>query len=95
MASLQEILYKVNLDSVVGDTGIEVNDLQIDSRKVKPGSCFIAVKGTVTDGHEYIETAINNGASAIVCEKIPEVLNEEVHYVVVEKQCKCGCHNGS
>ncbi|HSN07791.1 MAG TPA: Mur ligase domain-containing protein, partial [Hanamia sp.] len=83
MASLQQILYKVNLETVVGDTTIQILDLQIDSRKVKPGSCFIAVKGTVTDGHEYIETAINKGASAIVCEKIPDVINEEVHYVVV------------
>jgi len=83
MASLQEILYKVNLETVVGDTAIQILDLQIDSRKVKPGTCFIAVKGTVTDGHDYIKGAIDNGASAIVCEKIPEVLNEEVHYVVV------------
>jgi len=83
MASLQEILYKVNLDTVVGDTAIQIMDLEIDSRKVKRGSCFIAVKGTVTDGHGYIDTAINNGASAIVCEKLPEVLNEQVHYVVV------------
>ncbi len=62
MASLQEILYKVNLDSVVGDTAVQIMDLQIDSRKVKPDSCFIAIKGTITDGHEYIDTAINNGA---------------------------------
>ena len=46
MALLQQILYKVNIHSVVGTTDIEINDLQIDSRKVKPGSCFIAIKGT-------------------------------------------------
>jgi UDP-N-acetylmuramoyl-L-alanyl-D-glutamate--2,6-diaminopimelate ligase len=51
---------------------------------VKPGSCFIAVTGTVTDGHEYIQTAIDNGAIVIVCEKIPLILNEEIHYVVVK-----------
>ncbi len=88
MASLQDILYKVNLDSVVGNTAIEINDLQIDSRKVKPGSCFIAVKGTITDGHEYIKTAIANGALAIVCEKIPEIIDEKIHYVIVENSAR-------
>lgn len=88
MASLQQILYKVKIHSVVGTTGIEINDLQIDSRKVKPGSCFIAVKGTVSDGHDYIETAISNGAVAVVCEKIPEIINENIHYGVVENSAK-------
>ena len=83
MASLRDILYKVNLETVVGDTGIQILDLQIDSRKVKPGTCFIAVKGTVTDGHEYIQTAIENGATTVVCEKIPQILKEDIHYVVV------------
>ena len=72
MALLQQILYKVNILSVVGSTVTEIIDLQIDSRKVKPGSCFIAVKGTITDGHDFIDTAIANGATAVVCEKLPE-----------------------
>ncbi len=84
MASLQEILYKVNLDTVVGDTAVQILDLQIDSRKVKPGSCFIAVNGSVSDGHEFITAAIENGATAVICEKMPDVLNEEVHYVAVK-----------
>jgi UDP-N-acetylmuramoyl-L-alanyl-D-glutamate--2,6-diaminopimelate ligase len=88
MASLQQILYKVNIHSVVGTTAIEINDLQIDSRKVKPGSSFIAVKGTISDGHNYIQTAISNGAVAIVCEKIPEIINEESHYIVVDNSAK-------
>jgi UDP-N-acetylmuramoyl-L-alanyl-D-glutamate--2,6-diaminopimelate ligase len=83
MASLQDILYDVNLDSVVGNTSIDIKDIQIDSRKVKPGSCFIAVKGTITDGHEYIETAIANGASVIVCEKTPGKIDEKIRYVIV------------
>jgi UDP-N-acetylmuramoyl-L-alanyl-D-glutamate--2,6-diaminopimelate ligase len=63
---------------------VQIVSLHIDSRKVKPGSCFIAVTGTVTDGHEYIQTAIDNGAIVIVCEKVPLILNEEIHYVVVK-----------
>ena len=68
MASLQQILYKVNIHSVVGTTDIEINDLQIDSRKANAGSCFIAVKGTISDGHDFIDTAIANGASGLVCQ---------------------------
>ena len=81
---LKDILYKVSLRSVKGNTGIDVTDLQIDSRKVSDGSCFIAVKGSISDGHNYIETAIANGAKAIVCELLPAQLKEEVTYVEVE-----------
>lgn len=88
MASLQQILYKVNIHFVVGTTGVEINDLQIDSRKVTKGSCFIAVKGTLSDGHDFINAAIDNGASAIVCENIPVILNENIHYIVVEDSAK-------
>ncbi|MEO5907825.1 MAG: Mur ligase family protein, partial [Ginsengibacter sp.] len=88
MASLQQILYKVKIHSVVGTTKVEINNLQIDSRKVKSGSCFIAMRGTVSDGHNYIETAISNGAVAIVCEKIPEIINKKIHYAEVENSAK-------
>ena len=84
MALLQQILYKVNIISIVGSTAIEVNDLQIDSRNVNRGTCFIAVKGTFLDGHKFIEEAIANGAVAVICEKLPEVINERIQYTVVE-----------
>ncbi len=81
---LKDILYKVSLRSVKGNTGIEIKDLQIDSRKVSDGSCFIAIKGSNADGHNYIETAIVNGAKAIVCEVLPTQFKEYVTYVEVE-----------
>jgi UDP-N-acetylmuramoyl-L-alanyl-D-glutamate--2,6-diaminopimelate ligase len=81
---LQEILYKVRIRSVKGNTSIEVKDLQIDSRKVTAGSCFIAVKGTVTDGHAFIDRAIANGATAIVCQLFPASFNDRITYVEVE-----------
>jgi len=84
MALLQQILYKVKIVSVAGMPVSEVNDLQTDSRKVKPGNCFIAVKGTLADGHSFINTAITNGASAIICEILPEILNEDIQYITVE-----------
>ncbi len=63
---------------------MEVNGLLIDSRDVKPGSCFIALKGTKTDGQEYIESAVEKGAVAIVCETLPVVINDNITYVQVE-----------
>ena len=88
MASLQTILYGVNIHSIVGSTSVEINGLQIDSRKVRPGNCFIAVKGVITDGQKYIDAAIANGAISIVCEMMPDVINENVHYTVVENAAK-------
>ena len=84
MALLQNILYKVNIISVEGTPVTEINDLQTDSRKVKPGGCFIAVKGTIADGHSFIDTAIENGASVIICETLPGKLNDKIQYIIVQ-----------
>ena len=81
---LQDVLYKVAIRSVAGSTSVEVKDVHIDSRKVKKGAAFIAVKGAATDGHQFIEKAIENGAVAIVCEEMPEAKNENVVYVQAE-----------
>ncbi|MBN8880168.1 MAG: UDP-N-acetylmuramoyl-L-alanyl-D-glutamate--2,6-diaminopimelate ligase [Sphingobacteriales bacterium] len=68
MLLLRDILYKVSIRSVSGSTDIEVKDIQIDSRKVQPGTVFIAIKGAAADGHQFIEKAIESGATAIVSE---------------------------
>lgn len=81
---LQDVLYKVAIRSVAGSTSVEVKDVHIDSRKVKKGAAFIAVKGAATDGHQFIEKAIENGAVAVVCEEMPEAINENVVYVQAE-----------
>jgi UDP-N-acetylmuramoyl-L-alanyl-D-glutamate--2,6-diaminopimelate ligase len=81
---LQDLLYKVAISSVKGSTNIDVTSLQIDSRKISNGCCFIAVQGTATDGHAFIEKAIQNGAVVIVCEVLPAVLKEGVTYIEVE-----------
>jgi UDP-N-acetylmuramoyl-L-alanyl-D-glutamate--2,6-diaminopimelate ligase len=83
MAKLQDILYNVRLQTVVGATNLEVTDLQIDSRKVSPGAVFIAIKGAAVDGHKFIETAIEKGARVIVCEEMPPLQNEGVTYLQV------------
>ncbi len=84
MALLQDILYGVKILGVSGTPGIDVKDLQIDSRKVTKGTCFIAINGTLTDGHQFIEQAIINGATSIVCEELPGVLQKNVQYTQVE-----------
>ncbi len=84
MAVLENILKQVN---VIASKGIEVkniHDLQIDSRKVTPGSCFIAIRGSVADGHNYIDTAITNGATVVVCEVLPPAMNDAVMYIQVQ-----------
>jgi UDP-N-acetylmuramoyl-L-alanyl-D-glutamate--2,6-diaminopimelate ligase len=81
---LKDILYKVPLTSSFGDMTSIVKGICSDSRKVKEGFVFIAVKGTLTDGHDYIEKAINLGASVIVCEKMPPTVNERITYVTVK-----------
>lgn len=81
---LQELLYKLAIRSVKGSTDIRVGSLHTDSRGVKPGGCFIAVEGSVTNGHDYIGQAIENGAIAIVCQHMPAQLVDAVTYVQVE-----------
>ena len=65
---LSDILYKVSIRSVSGSTDVEVKDIQIDSRKIKAGGLFIAIKGAAEDGHQFIEKAIASGAVVIVYE---------------------------
>jgi UDP-N-acetylmuramoyl-L-alanyl-D-glutamate--2,6-diaminopimelate ligase len=84
MAILQEILYKVSIRSVHGDLGTVVNDLQVDSRKIKKGSLFIAVKGLKADGHQFIDSVIEKGAAVVICEVLPAELKDDVNYVQVE-----------
>lgn len=84
MAILQDILYKVSIRSVHGNTQAVVKDVQIDSRRISEGTAFIAIKGAASDGHHYIGAAIEKGATVIVCQQFPAVLSEAVTYVQVE-----------
>lgn len=81
---LQDILYKVSIRSVKGNIGIDIQALQLDSRAIKPGDCFIAMKGTKTNGNEFVESAVEKGAIAIVCETMPAIIHEHVTYVQVD-----------
>ena len=84
MPELKDILYKVSLTSSYGDMSVDVKGICFDSRKVRPGFLFIAVKGTQSDGHEYITKAIDSGAIAVVCEKLPEAVADKIAFVSVK-----------
>lgn len=84
MKELKDILYKVNITSASGDMNIEVKGICFDSRKVKPGFAFVAIKGTQSDGHEFIGKAVTLGAIAIICEKLPEAISDQATFVTVK-----------
>ncbi len=81
---LADLLYKVSIRAVLGSTNIDVKDLQVDSRKVSTASCFIAIKGSSMDGHLFIDIAIQNGATTVICETLPVAVSENITYVQVE-----------
>lgn len=81
---LNELLKDIKPISISGNADIEVTGINIDSRKIEKGHMFVAIKGTQTDGHAYIGKAIELGATSIVCETLPETLDEGVAYIVAE-----------
>jgi UDP-N-acetylmuramoyl-L-alanyl-D-glutamate--2,6-diaminopimelate ligase len=88
MKVLKDILYKVSLTSTIGDMERRVSGIVFDSRKVAEGSAFVAVAGTQVDGHEFIAAALEKGATTIICEKLPEHIQEGTTYVQVVNSAK-------
>jgi UDP-N-acetylmuramoyl-L-alanyl-D-glutamate--2,6-diaminopimelate ligase len=84
MKKLKDILYNVSINEVYGSVDIEINQLVFDTRSLQKGDVFIAQKGWKVDGHLYIDIAIQLGATAIICERIPNEIIENVTYVLVE-----------
>ena len=80
---LENILKSINVIETIGCINQEISGIHIDSRQIESGHLFVAVKGTQTDGHAYINKAIEKGASAIVCEMLPEELKKDVTYIKV------------
>jgi len=80
---LKDILYKVPLEAVTGDTNISVRELVFDSRKVQLNDVFVAIRGYEVDGHSYINAAIKSGAIAVVCEELPEDIVNGITYIQV------------
>ena len=83
MKTIQQLIQEIPNAKVIGNAGINVLHLTYDSRMVGEGSLFFAVKGTQVDGHIYINDVIDKGAAAIVCENLPETINNTVTYIKV------------
>ena len=81
---LKDILQKVNIESVIGTTDVSVNTIQFDSRKIVANDVFVAIKGSLSDGHLFMEKAISLGAKAIICEILPEKMPAEITFIVVK-----------
>jgi len=84
LKKLKDILYKVAVESVVGSTELTVNSLAFDSREVLPNTLFVAQKGLIFDGHKFIKTAIEKGATVIVCENLPKLFHNNITHIQVK-----------
>jgi UDP-N-acetylmuramoyl-L-alanyl-D-glutamate--2,6-diaminopimelate ligase len=83
LKTLKDILYKVRIEAVEGSTFHAFTDIHFDSRKIGLNDVFVAIRGTESDGHDYITTAVNQGAIAIICEEFPALKINGVTYVKV------------
>ena len=81
---LKELINNVGITQIVGSTDLEITGVNIDSRRIGKGHLFVAIKGTQVDGHKFIDKAIEAGASAILCEDMPEEKKDGVAYVQVK-----------
>ncbi|MCL2588519.1 MAG: Mur ligase family protein, partial [Oscillospiraceae bacterium] len=78
---LRNLLQDIQTVAVTADLNMNISDIRYDSRAVSPGELFVAIEGLETDGHNYIPMAVERGAAAIVCQRVPEI---DVPYVLVE-----------
>lgn len=88
MKNLNDILINVQVLQTIGAGNVQVKNICLDSRKVQSDSLFVAIKGTVSDGHQFIATAVEKGACVIVCSDLPAERNDNVTYVQVEDSSK-------
>ena len=88
METISELLRNIDVIALSGEKNPVVNNIEFDSRKVTPGTLFIAVKGTRTDGHDYINNAVSSGASAIICEVFPENRDEKICWIKTDNSAK-------
>ena len=83
MKTLKNILYKVAIESVKGSTDCTINKIEFDSRKITDSDIFVAINGTLSNGHNFIDKAIQLGAIVIICEQYPTQIHDGITYVQV------------
>ena len=84
MKTLKDILYKCSITGVSGNTSMPIDAVIFDSRQAAPGKAFVALKGTLTDGHKFINEVTEKGVKAVICESIPVPKREDVTYIIVK-----------
>ncbi|PTS99768.1 UDP-N-acetylmuramoyl-L-alanyl-D-glutamate--2,6-diaminopimelate ligase [Flavobacterium sp. HMWF030] len=84
MKILKDILYKVAIESVTGSTEIDIHKIDFDSRKIEENDVFVAIRGSLSDGHDYINKAIQLGAVAVICDTLPESVEKGITYIKVK-----------
>ncbi len=88
MTSLQTLLHHIPTIAIIGDENTPITSLTMDSRRAGPGSLFVALPGTVTDGHRFIPKAIEQGATAILCQTRPTERTDGVTYIQVDDSAR-------
>ncbi|MBG6060598.1 UDP-N-acetylmuramoyl-L-alanyl-D-glutamate--2,6-diaminopimelate ligase [Flavobacterium sp. CG_9.1] len=84
MSILKDILYKVAIEAVKGPTDIAINKMDFDSRKIENNDIFVAIRGSISDGHDFIGKAILQGAVAVICDTFPDTIENGITYVQVK-----------
>lgn len=92
---ITELLKRIPVLEIHGDDAREVSELVFDSRKITENSLYVAVRGTVADGHSYIASSVEKGAKAVVCEEFPEIMDGNVTYIKVKDSSKTLGHLAS
>lgn len=95
MKSLKQLIDSIEVLRTVGNTAVEIKDVTCDSRTVTPGCLFVAVRGVSVDAHQFLDEVARAGASAVVCEQVPEVIADNVTYVVVPNSTVALAHVAS
>lgn len=88
MKNLKDILYKTSIEAIKGSTDVAIIKIEFDSRKVSEGDVFVAIKGTVSDGHSYINKCVEQGAVVVICEVFPDEIIDGITYVKVDNSHK-------
>lgn len=88
MVSLKELIKEIKVISFAGDPEKPVSSITFDSRQVSAGSLFVAVKGSKNDGHDYISSAVSSGASAIICETLPDKTDSRISWILTDDSAK-------
>ena len=93
--NLEEVLHRIPVLEIIGNKDREISELIFDSRKAVEHSLYVAIKGTISDGHDFINSSIEKGAIAIVCEHIPTEIKTEITFIKVQDAAKTLGHLAS